>query len=994
MCVEPGTDLVLLHPDGVIETLVKAGAAQAVADPCVSFDAAWVFYALFDGIERHPSGLAYAASADLYKVNVATRERVRLTHQEYTPNLGVVDPEHRARPVLNLGPCEVPGGWLVFTSDRNGFVPPRTYPRLRTRGDDSPDLTTLQLMRMRSDGKDVETIGHLNVNTAMHPTVLRDGRVMFGSFENSGLRDIRSWAIWTIHPDGTHWQSLLPALSAPTAVARHLTTQLSDGRIVCEQYYFHNTLGFGTFFSFDAHAPEGEPYFGSAGSEDPRNLDLSPKLHAITGRMAFTPHGATELTRFASAGTSAAYLSDPDDESSPRVGKVGQPAAAPDGHLLAAYSPGPVFGFSKGDLRKGFVAPAAHSGIYLLPHGAPIDAPSQMRCIKVDPEHNLAWPRALVPYQRIHGVAAPVDLCAAELRTPKQYASQVPEGAPFGLVGSSSLLKRETYPAGVIRPGSVTASYAGVDKVTARFLHAVDPWENLGGVVSHGGRNWVVQGADAGRYGNEDVHAIRILVTEPQTDPKATASGHRLWWSASNERLRILGEIPVRKFVDGEQPIDSDGNPDTSFLAAVPADVPWTLQTLDRDGLVLNMAQTWHQVRPGEVRFDCGGCHGHGQPPTPWDQTLAAKTDYHLFDLTSRTPLVTTKANDQSGVRWDTEDKTGLRYAQGAVTVEYHRDIVPILTRSCVPCHSSAWKQPAAGLVLDDDSLVEIEGSSRFGRDDGPRRMPATYVRLVLDASGKFGLPPPAKGVGYRHGSRYVMEFQARRSLLVWKVFGRRLDGFDNEQFAYEAVPGDATTMQFHGAKVDAEALLRSKEGTPAIAIAYLGEAMPPPAAVDGTYVGPLGETIRVPGLSDEERRTFGRWVDLGCPIDFGGAVEAPANFRERGLLADDLRPTLSVASPMPGVNRDVDRIVVGALDYMSGLEVSSLRVVADVPIDGAAPGTDLAPLLRQTSPGVWQMDLRSPLEFEGVGKLTVSMADHAGNVARLERTFSLVHDH
>ena len=59
--------------------------------------------------------------------------------------------------------------------------------------------------------------------------------------------------------------------------------------------------------------------------------------------------------------------------------------------------------------------------------------------------------------------------------------------------------------------------------------------------------------------------------------------------------------------------LDPDGNPDTSFLAKIPADTPFTFQTLDSDGMVLNMAQTWHQVRPGEMRNDCGGCHAHSQ---------------------------------------------------------------------------------------------------------------------------------------------------------------------------------------------------------------------------------------------------------------------------------------------------------------------------------------------------------------------------------------------
>lgn len=988
-CVEPGTDLVVRQPDGTLETLVAAGPGQAVADPSVSLDGTTVFYALFDGIERRESGLAYARSADLYKVHVASKQVVRLTHQEATPNQGIVARDRSARPVLNLGPCEVPGGWLVFTSDRNGFVPPRTYPRNRQRGDDSPELTTMQLLRMRSDGSDVETIGHLNVNMAMHPAVLRDGRVVFGSFENAGLRDLRSWALWTIHPDGTNWQSLLPALSVPTSNARHLTTQLADGRIVCEQYYFHRTLGFGTFFGLDPAAPAGQPYFGPADPEDPRNLSLAPKLHEVTGRAAFTPHGFAELTRFASAGAGEAYRSDPNDPQSPRVGKVAHPAAAPDGHLLTTYSPGPVFGISKADLRKGFAAPAAHAGLYLIPHGKAVDAPAQMRRIHVDPDHNLAWPRALVPYRRIHGVDAPADLTAAA-RTPARYRDTLPEGAPFGLVGSASMLKRESYPGGVVAAGSVTATYGGIDRVSAKYLFATDPWQRLGGMVSHGGRNWGVQGADAGRYGNDDVHAIRILVTEPQTDPKATADGRRTWWTAGNERLRILGEIPVRKFVDGKQPIDPDGNPDTSFLAKIPADVPWTLQTLDRDGLVLNMAQTWHQLRPGEARYDCGGCHGHSQQPTPWAKTAAASDDYRIFDLTKRTPLLTSKANDDSGRRWDADDRTGLRHVDRQVTVEYQRDIVPILRRSCVPCHTAASPRPAGDLVLDDDALVAVEGADRFGRDDGPTRLPGTYVRLVFDPTGKYGPKPPAGA--YQQGSRYVRHFQSRRSLLVWKVFGRRLDGFDNTEFAYETRPGDATSLQFRGEPVEAKTLISTPGNPtpadrPAISIAYLGDAMPPPEGLDGTFLDHDGQAVRVPDLTDEERRTIARWIDLGCAIDL--AYDAAAPTATTAWLADELRPTLTIAWPTPGANERVDRFVVGASDHDSGLAPNAITIVADVPIDGAAPGVDLFPRFTALGDGIWQLRLQRPLEVDGPCRLTLAATDRAGNVARLVRTFA-----
>jgi hypothetical protein len=43
--------------------------------------------------------------------------------------------------------------------------------------------------------------------------------------------------------------------------------------------------------------------------------------------------------------------------------------------------------------------------------------------------------------------------------------------------------------------------------------------------------------------------------------------------SHANERLRILGEIPLRKFnADGTPILDPEGNPDTSFMAKIPAE--------------------------------------------------------------------------------------------------------------------------------------------------------------------------------------------------------------------------------------------------------------------------------------------------------------------------------------------------------------------------------------------------------------------------------------
>src|SRR5439155_16630986 len=142
-------------------------------------------------------------------------------------------------------------------------------------------------------------------------------------------------------------------------------------------------------------------------------------------------------------------------------------------------------------------------------------------------------------------------------------------GTPFGLVGSSSLYKRETYPRGVVPAGSVTA------RSSAKNPDRKQLWRELS--VSRFDRpgNWGEQGADAGLYENSDVWGIRILVLEPVSDAVFKERRHYALGSNAEERIRILGEFPVRKFNRGEQPLDPDGNPDTSFLAKVPDDVSW-----------------------------------------------------------------------------------------------------------------------------------------------------------------------------------------------------------------------------------------------------------------------------------------------------------------------------------------------------------------------------------------------------------------------------------
>ena len=88
---EPGTDLMLLHPDGSEEVLVPGGNG-AVVDPTLSFDGQWVYYAKFHDVTDAGSNYqrrdAPFSGSDIYRLHLGTRFVQQLTHQDWTPNTG------------------------------------------------------------------------------------------------------------------------------------------------------------------------------------------------------------------------------------------------------------------------------------------------------------------------------------------------------------------------------------------------------------------------------------------------------------------------------------------------------------------------------------------------------------------------------------------------------------------------------------------------------------------------------------------------------------------------------------------------------------------------------------------------------------------------------------------------------------------------------------------------------------------------------------------
>jgi hypothetical protein len=912
--MDAGADLVLLHPDGSEEILVDCNTC-GVTDPFVSFDAKWVFYSLFHDLTQLNSqrGDLPLLGADIFRINLASREIQQLTHGTFTPNTGNGnwDESNPLNPssefnrlgygILNLGPMPLPGNKLVFTSNRNGYVP--------TKGFTNP---TLQMFVMDVDGENIEAIAPMTIGSSLHPTILNDGRIMFSSYESQGLRDRRVWGIWTIDPDGRNWAPLVSAMTSPNAF--HFTTQLSSGEIVVEQYYNLNNNGFGALYALPASPDASMPPFGSPipalnPSIDQTSSDIN---NPSTFNFSFTPQGYYAMTPMTHAQDHAAPL---DFDGITRVGKFTHPSAAPNNDLLVAWTPGPA-----NDLNRPTTLPYYDSGLYVIANSNPIWHPSELLLIKNDPNFNEAWPRAVVTWKSIHGNDEPAQ--KSWLPNDGGVHAQLPAGTAYGLVGTSSFYKRDSF------PGKGDSNFDGLDAFNTSQNNASS--------------NWSWQGADAGKYSNSDIWAVRILAMEPITDrrygPNNSPSNHAGdFISHANEKLRILGEIPLRKFDSNGNPIlDVEGNPDTSFLVKIAADTPFTFQTLDRNGMVLNASQTWHQVRPGEMRADCGGCHAHSQMPLDFATTAASDVNYQVLNLNQSTPLITLDTQGNN----DIED-----IQQSMVNVEFYQDIRPILQQHCIACHNGS--QQAGQLVLDDTTIVTDN-------------KPGDYLRLAADEGADFGYPPVIPNLIWRqtNASRYIRKFQSRRSLLVWKVFGQRLDGWDNNDHPTETVPGDASTLP-PGSNTNAADL----------------DFVASPAHPQGG----------MPALSMKEKMTIARWIDLGAPLDISVTTGTGL-----GWFIDDIKPTLNISQPHVNTNNQaINDFVFSLTDANSGIDFSSLSVKADFTVNGQPANTELSSLVTNIGDGIYQIQLQQTLTADNQERhIKINIKDNQGNIIRKDLRF------
>jgi len=780
-------------------------------------------------------------------------------------------------PVMDTGSFFMPDGRIGFTSNREeGFG-------------------LFQLFAMDRDGKNMEVLGHRAMRNQLHPVTLMDGRIVYSNFDRMLQRATNNnFSLFEINSDGSA-PFIFAGKNDATFWAYHYFTQLSDGDIVVTLYYTQQQTGLGALERFPVDPPGPDfVHRTNRGDEIGDVLTTLPERWIPgTGLVPFARPGQFRLTPQGSAGDTQMRLYDPseyfthptDGRTVTINGRFTHPSAAPENDLLTTYSIGGSSTIDDPIFRESYEATIAvigkDAGIWLLPlepnSTRQIGHIADDAQVVVDfPEYHEIMPRAVVSYQDIYGIPHPaLNDTLLPTRNDGNQDQRLPAGAPYGLTGAASMFDRET-----------------------RSLNGT-PWNMKDGGGTMSGRTYLNLGASGSElaiFDNDEVFGVRVLMPVPNT-PKDLYKGEEKWSGIQQHHLRILGEYPVRKpDSNGVEPNDEQGNPDTSFIVRVPADTPFLMQTIDKRGMALDIETASRSVVRGEQQL-CAGCHVHtreGMDPF----ASRAKTDINEFGDFTGTSAPLFIGEDAGG--YPTVASAQLTYADEAgatarrsFAVDWDNNIAAIVQNRCASCHAEGESaQQLTGLRLDSNNRTyELLTKNRYTREDGTvisaNFKPGNGL-TDIDASGTDRITPHFDCCT---PSRWLSVNSARSSMLVWALYGERMDGRD----PITGLPPESSGVVVDGGGFEYPEIWPK-----------VGEHL--------AYVSDMPEA---------EKRLIARWLDIGAP--------------KLNVHDDMMRPVMTLT---PVGSTSVSSILVGLWDD-SPLDFSSFRVTAN--------GVDITPQVTGT---------------------------------------------
>ncbi|MDB4981518.1 MAG: hypothetical protein JWM82_2270 [Myxococcales bacterium] len=199
------------------------------------------------------------------------------------------------------------------------------------------------------------------------------------------------------------------------------------------------------------------------------------------------------------------------------------------------------------------------------------------------------------------------------------------------------------------------------------------------------------------------IGALNVYNSSVLTIPQGSVSKVRLIEGFSGEEgFDMFGTTEFDgQSLYGEQPI----NPDNSFQAQVPGNVPFHIQLIDKFAMSIANESIWISGRAGERRV-CGGCHEDRaktpvMAPVQIDAFLTGGPSYDKPRVERITPYVA--------------NTTSYDFSYGKIRgVPWNKAIQPILDAKCVSCHDGDATKPGNPSYTITDNTIGVSQTFTF----------------------------------------------------------------------------------------------------------------------------------------------------------------------------------------------------------------------------------------------------------------------------------------
>lgn len=628
----------------------------------------------------------------------------------------------------DTAPVWLPNGRMMFTSTRAGI-----FNRVSDLG--SGKYPILQLWIADQDGSNALNIGTQGQDSALHPYVHSSGRVFYSSHE---IPFARYWDRYgtvggqvAATPENVWWVNSVDLrggdlnshmgthdffdhdLKLPngqdfpvTFDADHFMGELSNGDMCTDVYYRRNNFGGGWIICW--------PTVGTL---------RSPLGH----------EGA-----FALGLPEGAYIAVAGNEGDGAGIKIRDPTGLPGGKILFAGSIGTHSDCHWADYvldnineTKGYLLGLASGktcdfGIYSMtplvgydPYQVPASVANASAALLVnDPHWQEFMPKPVVDYAAIYGMAKPQQPPLSDTED-----CTANDNCTYGILASVDAFK-----------GNLRAKYGWAGPKDGRWCHFQGCALQAPAFLSPDqGNGSPEDDFDLLNSNPSDSHHLAyIRFWEVIPNPAYMADYHgkpiaNLW----GQEVVLMGDVPVE--------------PDGSFKAKLPADVPFLMAGVDSQGRAIARHQHVMAMRPGEEQV-CSGCHLHATSDFINNGAYGSVQERFLH----------TDAGQAAAV------EPAMGWPDANPQPEWNADIYPMLKDNCGSCHDGTAGSPVPDFTADSGALYHELTNYKVEHISYP-------VRHDLVESGERSATPWL--------TRVINGLFARESLLYWKAAGQRMDG-------------------------------------------------------------------------------------------------------------------------------------------------------------------------------------------------------------------------